>query len=74
MMFMYFPWILWICGLKLAFCGFPNPWDNFNPVRIENSSKLPQDLRQAVECFAGNGSHIFEKFTFLLKTYKSTLL
>ena len=49
MMFMYFAWILWIWGLKLDFYGFPNPWDNFNPVRIENSSKLPQDVRQIVE-------------------------
>ena len=64
MMFMYFPWISLIVCIKFDFSGFPNPWDNLNPVRIEKSLKLPQDLRQIVEYFAGNGSHNSEKITF----------
>ena len=64
MMFMYFPGICWIFSVKLDFYGFPNPWDNFNPVRIGNSSKMPQDLRKFVEYVAGNGSHTFEKITY----------
>ena len=48
----------------MDFSGFPSPWDSFKSVRIEKSSKMPQDLRQIVEYVAGNGSHTFEKFTF----------
>ena len=61
---MHLPWILWILGVKLDFYGFPNPWDHFNPVRIEKSSKLPQDLRQNVAYIAGNGSQTFGKSGF----------
>ena len=46
---------------QMYFYRLLNPWDHFSPVRIENSSKLPQDLRQIVEYFAGNGSHTFDK-------------
>ena len=64
MMFMYFARILPISGLKLDFYGFPGPWDNFNPVRIALSSKLPQDLHQIVESCPWNDCDTFEKVTF----------
>ena len=73
-MFMYFPLILLIVCIKIDFYGFTNPWDHFDPVRIEHSSKLPQDLRQIVEYVAGNGSHTFEKITFNTFVKKRTCI
>ena len=70
---MYFPWILLTSGLKLYFYGFPSPWDHFNPVRIEMSSKLPQKLRQIIEYCPGNESQTFGNvdFNIFVKNYTS---
>ena len=60
MMFMYFPWILWILGLKFG----PNPLDHFDPVRITNSLKLPPKLAQIVESCPKTKPQTFGKCTF----------
>ena len=48
----------------MSFYEFPSPWDHFNPVQIEKSSKLPQDLRQIVEYTPQNESQTFWKIHF----------
>ena len=48
----------------MSFYEFSSPWDHFNPVQIEKSSKMPQDLRQIVEYTPQNESQTFWKIHF----------
>ena len=46
------------------FVGFLDPGDHANLVRIEFSSKLPQELYQIIECAAQTESQTFGKMRF----------
>ena len=60
----YVLWISLTFGIKsdfMDFYGFSNPWDQFNPVGIDKSSKLPQDLRQIVDICPEMGPILLKK-------------
>ena len=50
--------------VNLGFSKFVGSREHFNLVRIEFSSKLPQELRQIVEYRPQTESQTFEKITF----------